>query len=353
MAEFSEEEVDKMVQSFKTLGVKPKGDSPEELKSWMVQLVASGALGDVKPNINPTPVSHRQPPRIATFSGTSKDAAFDIWKYEIECLISEKVYSNEEILLAIRRSLKDSAARVLMHMGKTVTIQDIIHKFESVFGCVDRGQNLLSSFYSAKQGDTEDVTTFASRLEDLLSKAVEAGAIKPTDTNDMLCSVFYSGLNDYLKSISGYKFDKFKSFDELRVEVRRLEAELPCKTAHAKSAVASKDEQIEKLTGLVNQLRTDVNQFKTQLAERDNSSSRGRTSFRGQHGQRGQGRMFNTNSRYRNNHPSQTYSNTQDNENTIVCYRCGQKGHVKSGCRNRLSDGKPLNFRGSMAKGHP
>ena len=161
----------------------------------------------------------------------------------------------------------------------------------------------------------------------------------------MLCSVFYSGLNNHLKSISGYKFDKFKSFDELRVEVRRLEAELSSKTAHVKSATTNKDEQIEKLTGVVNQLRTEMNQFKTQLSKRDQFSSRGSSAFRGQSGR---GRNFNSNTRYKQNHSG---PQTHTSDNTVTCFRCGQEGHVKSGCRNKYNkDGKPLNFKGSMTK---
>ena len=248
MAEFSEVETAQMVEAFKKLGVKPKSDSPEELKKWMVDIVSSGQLGDVKPDIGKEVNSYpfRHPPRLAFFSGTSKDADFDIWKYEVECLLSDKVYSSEEILLAIRRSLKDNAARVLMHMGQKVTVLDILQKFESVFGSVNQSQTILSSFYSAKQGDSEDVSTFANRLEDLLSKAVETGKIKLADTNDMLCSVFYAGLNPYLKSISGYKFDQFKNFDKLRVEIRRLETELPVLKTQSKAV--TKDDQIEKLT---------------------------------------------------------------------------------------------------------
>ena len=50
--------------------------------------------------------------------------------------------------------------------------------------------NIPYSFYIATICETQDVTSVPrsvpSRLEDLLSKVVEAGAIKPTDTNDML-----------------------------------------------------------------------------------------------------------------------------------------------------------------------
>ena len=99
MAEFSKEETDKMVEAFKKLGVKPKSDNPEDLKKWMIDVVNSGELGDVKPNVGKRATNFfRHPLRISSFSGTSKDSDFDICKYENECLIAEKVYSSEDIM---------------------------------------------------------------------------------------------------------------------------------------------------------------------------------------------------------------------------------------------------------------
>ena len=171
-------------------------------------------------------------------------------------------------------------------------------------------------------------------------KAVEAGKVNPYDVNSMLCSAFYAGLCPHLKSISGYKFEKFNTFDELRVEVRRLEAEFPSKTTHAKAVTSVKDEQIEKLTGIVNQLRSEVSDFKQQFKKQDSESysNRGRPYQRGSY--RGKGRPFNSNNRY-TQRDKQTNENT---ENEITCHRCGFQGHVKFGCRKRFDvNGKALN----------
>lgn len=82
-----------------------------------------------------------------------------------------------------------------MCMGKDVTVHSILIKFYSVFGSVDRGQLLLSAFYSAKQETIEDVNTctFVSRLQDLLSKADDAGNVQYTETN--VCFVLLCTLN--------------------------------------------------------------------------------------------------------------------------------------------------------------
>ena len=207
----SEAEITKLAEAFNALGMKPKVDSPSDLKQWLAEVAKSEILEDVKPDVssNSVPVHTvmHTPLRISTFSGdpTSKDTDYDVWKYEVECLIADKIHSEEQILPAVRRSLKGNAARVLMHLGQKVTLHDILVKFDAVFGSVDMSQSLLSSFYSAKQGERENVSTFANRLDDLLSKAIETGAVKMSDKNEMLCSALYSGLNNHLKSITGYK----------------------------------------------------------------------------------------------------------------------------------------------------
>ncbi len=40
--EFTDEEVEKMVASFKALGVKPKADTPEDLRSWLAAMPLQG-----------------------------------------------------------------------------------------------------------------------------------------------------------------------------------------------------------------------------------------------------------------------------------------------------------------------
>ena len=43
-------------------------------------------------------------PRLPLFSGETKDAAFDLWKYEVECLRAEGK-READVRLAIQRSL--------------------------------------------------------------------------------------------------------------------------------------------------------------------------------------------------------------------------------------------------------
>ena len=111
-------------------------------------------------------------PRITYFSGVDPvpkgEASFDLWKYEVSCLIKSKAYSEAVITPAIRRSLRAQAQRVLVPLGFTGSSTEIIHKLECVFGDAASGDSLKEEFYSERQKPTETVTEWGLRIEELI-----------------------------------------------------------------------------------------------------------------------------------------------------------------------------------------
>ena len=164
-------------------------------------------------------------PRLSLFSGETKDAAFDLWKYEVECLRAEGK-READVRLAIRRSLKGQASRTLMTLGVGASVDDILLKFQSVFDPMETAQNILSRFYSLQQGPTEDTGAFAARLEDAILQAVQLGRVRREDVDDMLCEAFEGGLRRETKSVISYLFTPRKEFSKLLVEVKRKERDL-------------------------------------------------------------------------------------------------------------------------------
>ena len=144
-------------------------------------------------------------PRLSLFSGETKDAAFDLWKYEVECLRAEGK-READVRLAIRRSLKGQASRTLMTLGVGASVDDILLKFQSVFGPTETAQNILSRFYSLQLGPTEDAGAFAACLEDAILQAVQLGRVRREDVDDMLCEAFEGGLRRETKSVTSYLF---------------------------------------------------------------------------------------------------------------------------------------------------
>lgn len=104
----------------------------------------------------------------------------------MKSLLREETYKEDMIMQAIRRSVRGEASRILMRLGTGVDIETILEKFESVYGTVYTEEELLAKFYSAKQGESEDITAWSCRLEDLLSRVVEQRMISHHDSEEML-----------------------------------------------------------------------------------------------------------------------------------------------------------------------
>ena len=77
----------------------------------------------------------QQFPRLSIFYGEEGkgEVGYKTWKYEIECLIEEKKYPEDQILLTVRSSAKGEAANILRRLGVNATVKDIFKKFNSNF----------------------------------------------------------------------------------------------------------------------------------------------------------------------------------------------------------------------------
>ena len=67
--------------------------------------------------------------KISCFSRDSMakcHADFDVWLYEVECLMKSKLHSSGAIVHAIRHSLKGDAAQVVMRLGASANVFQLI-----------------------------------------------------------------------------------------------------------------------------------------------------------------------------------------------------------------------------------
>ena len=253
----------KLVDIVKQWGDVPEFDTEADLEKWMVEhLRGAGKLPakdedendeeeEAEPATPATDGTTQQIPRLSTFSGNTDsktDVGFDLWSYEVRCLVNEGVYSQPAILQAIRRSLRGEAGRVVMRCGEGADVQQILDRLEAVYGFVDAGETALAQFYAAKQGKEENVTTWGCRLEDLLDKAKQVGLIADRDTDEMLRSRFWMGLRTDLKQTSRHKFDTVTSFDRLRVEIRMIEQEFKLAEQQTDSDQGKKKDGTAKMT---------------------------------------------------------------------------------------------------------
>lgn len=358
MAEFTDQEIANLAKAFKDLGVKPKTDSPEDLREWMEQYVKQDPKAKV-PSVAVLP----QLPRIVLFSGEPKGdhASFDLWKYEVKSLLKEQMYPTEAIYQAARKSLRGEASRVAMRLGPSGNISSLLEKLENIFGTVELTENLLAQFYSAAQGDDEDVASWGCRLEDILTKAIDQGYADHGSYNEMIYTKFWTGLRKELKDATRHNFETIKDFEKLRVQVRRVEHEQKLgnksedkikKTAHVKMAAQKKCEAVEgmeELRGMIHSLTTKMDTLQKEvegskkLALGSSPSGyvpRGNTTVTG---------------------PAST-STVQANSREPVCWRCKRPGHIEKGCRAYVPEASNtrqtynpdgLNSRQSMGRGRP
>ena len=416
MEELSSDELKMIATAFKEMNVKPNLESTTEFKDWMMQYAASKIKqeqGDTTSasttsttstttttsasnttttttsasnTTTTTTVSSNYIPKISTFSGDSskQDTAYDQWKYEVECLIREQ-YKESSVAQAIRRSLKGDASSVAMRLGPEAKISEIMEKMESVFGTVERGETTMEEFYSANQKKSEDSMAWSCRLEEIYRKAIEKGVARKEDANEKLRSRYWNGLHQWLKDITGYKFDKMNDFDELRREIRLIEKEHEKKSTPIMAIGAEKESEkseMQELKGMLQQLTAKVNKLEGQQQHKDNGKQEqgassnyneqqhtrqynrgGNTGGRG--GNRGYGRQnydrgYYKPPPYQDRHhgydrPQQYYEeeyydDTQDRG--PICYRCGQEGHLARGCKVILDHSRRgLNSRRPASRG--
>lgn len=346
------EEEKKLLEAFRTLGLHPKADTKEDLERWMQDYVDSKAQSravrtmktEKEEGSDATQVKiwpHQ--PRISAFSGKDSEATYDLWKYEVSCLQADKSYKDSSILEAIRRSLRGEAARVAMRLrvGPSVTLTELLAKFDSVYGTVQLKQTILADFYSARQREDEDTTQWSGRLEDLLAKAVEVGQVDKSQTSEMLRCMLWAGLRQDLKDRTAHTFDTVQGIDEQRRAIRQIEQNTrPTKKAAVKSAQANRQDgieaQLKKMSAEANSLKQEFranHSQKTAAGQADeasgvNTGSTGNVQWKDAPHSGG-----------RHHRPGWS-------DDGPICYRCGEKGHMQAGCRVRLDHRRrPLKFR--------
>lgn len=390
MSKLTDEEQAKLVHVFEEMNVKPDMDDPEAMKRWMRQYVKGESRAQASPSSSssePQQVAHViQNPRIIVFSGDqTKDAAYDIWKYEVRSLLREKIHALPVIVHAVRKSLRGEAARAVMRLGERADIDVILEKLDAIYEVVEPVEVLLSKFYSSEQGEQEAVASWACRLEDMLANIIRRGKVDVSMS--MVKNKFWSGLRQPLRDASRHKFDQDMDFETFLVHLRAIEAEIPksepaTKTGKAESSDKGKTQSkmaqepkqeyvelkaaVEKLTDTVENLHKLGTFSKSQYVAqgydpaRDNPARgrgyRGRGTYRGYRGNtaygRGQGRGQTYG--YRGYGPSQNSHQDKDSKSTPgddktqgksdgdkqtrdVCWRCGQSGHLRIGCRVNLN----------------
>ena len=262
-----------------------------------------------------------QEPRLSCFSGLQgRDSPFGRWKMEIRSLCTDGSYGKQTILLALRKSLKSPAADVVLRLGEKVSVDQILSKFESIYGTVRTGEELLQMFYSARQ-ENEDCAAWYCRLEDLLHQASEKNAVSDKERHSILSNRFWSGLREVRIKDALRQGRHTLNVEDMVKEARILEAEVnSCqietnrpKLKPQQSVLTTDDGKLngklEQILEKISRLESEIQKHQCELEARKQSES-----VRPQHEYRSRSKM-------------------QTGRRPVTCYNCGKEGHLAFGCR--------------------
>ncbi len=98
-------------------------------------------------------------PRISTFYGEDGKGEVNwlTFKFEVDSLKTERIFSDEQILLGIRRAVKGNASDILRMFGTGVGIREVLDKLESTFGSIESEDIVMRKLYACQQDATEIV----------------------------------------------------------------------------------------------------------------------------------------------------------------------------------------------------
>ena len=174
--------------------------------------------------------------RLSPFSGDDAkgDVLFELWKFEVRGMVRDGLFPNAVVLQSIHRSLRGTAADILLHLGGDVKVDDLLRKLGKVFGNTFPPEAILEEFYSAKQRESEKVAMWVCRLETILSK-LPVGTFTPDASKGMLRTKFYSGLRlSVMRNALRHSFDGRATYEDLLVAARVAEREHELENASAR-----------------------------------------------------------------------------------------------------------------------
>lgn len=340
-------EDEKLLNAFHALPFKTDIESPEDLLKLM-QMIGKMSVEDksghtTESGMIPTP-KHFQFPKLPAFFGEPNkgDVSWSTFKYEIDALLMESVFTDDQILYGLRRALKGKACDQLRRAGTGITLDTAMRKLDNEFGSIDTPENVLQNLYSIEQKSNEDVSSYAARLEDLYELALRVGGINKKDETQ-LKRLLYKGLRNNLKQMSGYKCDTISDYDNFKIELRKIETELKVPDSDMKKCGVINQDKSKSELSEIKELLLKMNERIDRLEnEKKQSEDRQwkRQEYRGGIGysrgtmrgypasMRGRGELENGRGNYLPRRPS----NSNSFRPAGACFKCGERGHLARQC---------------------
>lgn len=287
-------------------------------------------------------------PKLPCFFGEENkgECNWDVFKHEVESAMSDGVFSEEQVMLGVRRALKGTAAEMVRNLGTHITVREAVKKLDSAYGNIESRGSASKKFYTCAQGE-DSVNTYCIRLEKYYAKCLEVGAIARGD-EDILKQTMYEGLHPDLQVNAQYKYETIIEYDDFKVELRKLESTMKQrKTREQPAAQPAPQVQAAQRVDKDKEEKTEMNEFRDMLKqinekieqlqrkkEPGDGSGQSTSSYFSRGFRQGRGLRYRGRGRgdYRPRRPlaSTTFQGS--------CYHCNERGHMARYCP-KLSTG--------------
>ena len=127
-SQFTSEEKERIINMFESMDAKPKLDDQDDLEEWMSDYLATKGQSrmtmqrDKSTDDRPDESVHRSTilhkPKITSFSGNDepKGISYATWRYEVDTLLREGIYTKLDVEIAAKKSLRGGASDVVRRM---------------------------------------------------------------------------------------------------------------------------------------------------------------------------------------------------------------------------------------------
>ncbi|XP_071789562.1 paraneoplastic antigen Ma1 homolog [Asterias amurensis] len=300
------------------------GKSLDDLKPSVP--TSDGASPPVKHIVTKT--AHRR--RLRLFSGKfpvpSGEFDYESWKRPARQLVDDIGVSQSEKLSRLIESLLPPASKIVWALGKYASADECLDGLEKAFGVTADGDELYLKFCDCYQRSGERASDYLTRLQDLLTRVGDAGAVAEERVNNLRCHQFSRGClynETLLLQLDLKKRTHPPDFVTLLMEVRQQEQReweeekravksVKCTAA----AVATSDEVLE--------LQETVAALRNQLAnERGSTTSKPLDSAPQPTRPTGAQAVHWSKPKPRNA------------RQPPICFNCGQAGHLMGSCSNK------------------